>query len=63
MRDGAKSCADWLNRFLPASVNVEILGKIGVHFGFGEADDFRREFDEWQAALPHQVVNRPSADV
>jgi DNA-binding XRE family transcriptional regulator len=30
-----------------------MLGEVGVHFGFGETDDLRREFDERQATLPH----------
>jgi hypothetical protein len=35
-----------LTRFLPVSVDVEMPGEISVHFGFREADDFRREFDK-----------------
>jgi hypothetical protein len=42
---------------------TEMLGEIGVHFGFWKTDDSRREFDEWQAALPHEIINRPSADI
>ena len=42
---------------------MEILGEVGVHFGFGEADDFRREFDKRQSTLPHEIINRPPADV
>ena len=38
-------------------------GEEGVNVGFREADDLGREFDEWQAALPHKVVNRALADV
>ena len=38
-------------------------GEIGVHFGFGEADDFGRKFDKRQATLPHEIVNRPPADI
>jgi len=38
-------------------------GEEGVNVGFGEADNLGREFDEGQAALFHQVVNRPLADV
>jgi len=45
------------------TVDAEIAGEEGVHFGFWEANDFGREFDEGQAALPHQVVYRPLADV
>lgn len=52
-----------LSRFLPASVDVEMPGKIGVHFGFGEPDDSGRELDEGQAALAHQVIHCPLADV
>lgn len=48
---------------LTASVDVEILGEIGVHLGFGKADDFGRELDKRQATLPHQVVNRSAADI
>ena len=40
-----------------------MLGEVGVHVGPGEADELGREFDERQAALLHQVVNRPLADV
>ena len=46
-----------------ASSDTEIPGEVGVHVGFREADDLGREFDEWQAALPHKVVNRALADV
>ena len=42
--------------------DTEIAGKEGVHIGFGEADDLGREFDEGQAALLHQVVNRAHTD-
>lgn len=63
MRDAKATNAKILTRFLPASVDAEMLGEVGVHFGFGEADDFGREFDKRQAALPHEIVNRPSADV
>ena len=37
-----------LSRFLSASVDVEMLGEIGVHFSFGEANDFGRELNEGQ---------------
>ena len=63
VRVSAKICADILARFLAASIDAEMLGEIGVHFGFGETDDFGREFDERQATLPHEIVNRPPADV
>ena len=43
--------------------DLEILGEIGVHLSFGEADDFGREFVEGQAALLRQVVNCPWADI
>ena len=46
-----------------ARSDAEILRKEGVHVGFGETDELGREFDEGQAALPHQVVNGPLADV
>ena len=52
-----------LSRFLIARVDVKMLGEIGVHFDFGETNDLRREFDKWQATLPHEVINRPPADV
>jgi hypothetical protein len=52
-----------LARSLAASFDPAILRDKGVHVGLGEADDLGREFDEGQAALPHQVVNRPAADV
>ena len=38
-------------------------GEEGVNVGFGEADNLGREFDEGQAALLHQVVNRAHAYV
>ena len=38
-------------------------GEIGVHFGFWEANDFGREFDEGQPPLPHEIINRPPADI
>jgi len=43
--------------------DAKIPCEIGIHVGFGETDDSGREFDEWQAALPHEVVNSPYADV
>jgi len=43
--------------------DTEIPGEICVHFGFWEANNLGREFDEGQTALLHQVVNRPLADV
>jgi hypothetical protein len=52
--------------FIPAltvGFKLEILSEISVYFSFWEANDFGREFDEWQAALLHQVVNCPSADI
>ena len=52
-----------LSIFLTASIDAQMPGEIGVHFGFGETDDLRREFDERQATLPHEIVNCPPADV
>jgi hypothetical protein len=49
--------------FPAARVDVTMAGEIVVHFGFGEADDFRREFDKRQAALPHEIINRPPTDI
>jgi len=46
-----------------ASSDTEIASEEGVNVGFGEADDLGREFDEGQAALLHQVINRADADV
>jgi hypothetical protein len=66
MHDGAaqiQPAQKILSRFLPASVDVEIPGEIGVHFSFGETNDFGREFDKGQAALAHEIVNCPFADV
>jgi hypothetical protein len=47
----------------PARSDTEISGEKGVNVGPGETDNLGREFDEGQAALFHQVVNRPLADV
>jgi len=35
---------------------------LGIHFGFRKSDNFGGEFDEWQATLPHEVVNCSPAD-
>jgi hypothetical protein len=52
-----------LSRFLPTSIDVKMAGELGVHICFGEANDFQREFDKELTALPHEIVNRPLADI
>jgi len=63
---GARPTILWsivLTRFEAAGFDAETTGEKGVNVGLGEADNLGREFDEGQAALFHQVVNRPLADV
>ncbi len=60
---GLDAVAGQLCLLLTVWFDIKILGEIGVHFGFGEADDFRGEFDKRQATLPHEIVNCPPADI
>src|SRR6266571_1665190 len=60
---GVGGCSIVLTHFPAVSSDAEVAGEKVVHFDFGEANDFGREFDERQAALPHQVVYRSLADV
>jgi hypothetical protein len=48
---------------MDASSDTKIPGEIGVHVSFGESDNSGCEFDKRQAALPHEIVNGPYADV
>src|SRR5438132_10827092 len=57
------SCLILVARFRATSLVTEISGEEGVNVRLGEADYLGREFDEGQAALFHQVVNRPLADI
>lgn len=63
MRGANATAAKISARLRATSVDLKMPGEIGVHFGFWEADDFGSEFDKRQAALPHEIVNRPPADV
>ena len=53
----------YLSRFLINRVDLKLAGEVGVHFGFWKPDNFGRDLDKWQTALPHEVVNCPAAYV
>ena len=53
----------YLSRFLINGVDLKLPGEIGIYFGLWKPNNFGRDFDKWQTASPHEVVNCPAADV